>query len=542
MMKKHLANLTLLSFLLLAGCSHTISSENSSEERPVTPEDYEIKQLANNNGGVYYEIFVRAFADSNYDGVGDFKGIEDKVPYLQDLGINGVWLMPIMKSSSYHGYNVDNYYEVARDYGTMDDFESMMNAFNEAEIDVILDLVINHSGHQNVWFQKSADYITGKDTSAEAKKYADWYTWSNGKPDNALGKYEKYGSTNWYYLANFSGTMPDLNLDNLEVREEILKIAKFWIDKGVHGFRLDATLYFYEYQTGKNIEFLSWFTSEVKKMLPDAYIVGETWAADSLITNYYSSGIDSQFWFGGALVNGYFYDAVLGTNGRYLAEKLVTYDNAIKEKNPNALNSAFLSNHDNDRSAGYAAWALDKNKQKLAASLYLLTPGIPFIYYGEEIGLRGSGVDENKRLPMVWEERRGANKNYEPQPVAGATYDMYYQVDEGAYDLLKQPWSLTNHYKKVISLRNEFPGLINAKISAVNLGTVPLAGILFEEPSLPNGKILIAHNLGNEALTFSVDGEFAIVGEINTEQIRPIVNGNEITLEKNSTILITKGN
>lgn len=536
MMKKRFSTLSLLSLLLLASCGTTHSEDT------LIPKDYEINTTVINDGGVYYEIFVRAFADSDFDGIGDFKGVEDKIPYLQDLGINGVWLMPIMESSSYHGYNVNNYYEVEPDYGSMTDFENMMSAFNKAGIDVILDLVINHTGHQVEWFEKSASYVTGNDLSDDAKKYADWYTWYQGRPNGVAGTFRQYNNTNWYYLANFDGTMPDLNLDNEEVRAEILKIAQFWIDKGVHGFRLDAVLYFYEQQENKNINFLRWFTTEIKKMLPDAYIVGETWISDNAITNYYSSGIDSQFWFGGALVNGTFYNAVLDRNGKLFAEKLVNYDNGIKEKNPNALNSAFLSNHDNNRSAGYAAWGTSLSKQKLAASLYLLTAGVPFMYYGEEIGLRGTGRDENKRLPMVWEEKRGVNKNYEPQPVRDADYNMENQVTKGAYDLLEEPWSLTNHYRKVISLRNEFPGLTKAKMSAVNLGAIPLSGILFEEPSLPNGEILVAHNVGDNALSFTLDYAFKIIGEINTEQVRPIVDGNKITLEKNSTILITKGN
>ena len=543
-MRVHLSKLGLLSILLLSGCGGSSDDVSQADSIDLNiPQDYEINLDVNNRGGVYYEIFVRAFADStqSLDGIGDFRGVEEKIPYLQDLGVEGVWLMPIMESSSYHGYNVDNYYAVERDYGTMEHFESMMAAFDAANIDVILDLVINHTGNMVEYFKKSAAYVTGRDRSPENERYADWYTWKDYNPGpgtSTQGTYRQFENTGYYYLANFDGAMPDLNLDNPEVREEILNIAKFWLDKGVHGFRLDATLWFYENNTRKNIEFLRWFCEEVKKMHPEAYIVGETWTGDALVAEYYESGIDSQFWFGGAEVNGYFHSAALNNNGKLIAQQIVNYDKQIKRVNPNALNSAFLSNHDNNRSGGYAEFARYEGKQKLAASMYLLTPGVPFIYYGEEIGLKGSGRDENKRLPMIWQE---AHTTHETTPVRGSDYQMRYQVNKGAHDLLEEPFSLTNHYRKVISIRNEYPGFRRADVEVFDTGIVPFAGLRFIEPSFPNGEIIVIHNVGLETRTIDIDPSYVIIEEINTEQLRPILENGSLTLERNSTVILTKG-
>lgn len=530
--------------LLLTGCGNNQNSSSSSSEDTTSnitpPSDYEIGDYAN-DGGTFYEVFVRAFADSNQDGIGDLNGVKNKISYLKTLGISGLWLMPINPSPSYHGYNVSNYYGIESDYGTLNDFENLVSVANDNDISIIIDLVINHSGSDNPYFQKSAAYVTGINRSAENEPYADWYTWHEGEvtpSENLKGTYRRYQSTNWYYLANFDSSMPDFNLDSEGVRSEITNIAYYWLDKGVRGFRLDATTWFYENDHQKNIQFLSWFNTMVKSHKSDAYIVGEAWldSADyNKLPDYYASGVDSFFYFAGSQSTGAFATGIQNTNGEWLASTLESYYNQLFASNSTALNASFLSNHDQDRSSGYAAF-YQMLKRKLGASVYLLTPGIPYLYYGEEIGLKGSGADENKRLPMIWSE---LDKSEECTPVSGYTYDLSRQVTAGATDLLAENFSLLNHYRKVISIRNRYPGIQRAHIEALDLGRVPLMGIKLTEASLPDGEIVIVHNFNSESQTFSTN--LTIADEIDTSEIRPLVDKDSITLAPYSSVVLVKG-
>ena len=182
-----------------------------------------------------YEIFVRTYYDTNGDGIGDLNGVKAKIPYLANLGIKTVWLMPIMPSPTYHGYDTTDYYGIHPDYGTLDDFKALVEEANKYHIDIMIDMVINHCSIKHDYFVQSAsDYING-DTSEDSK--ADWFNWGTG-----THRYEGL----FQYEGRFSSSMPDFNLDSPGVRAEIDKIFKFWIqDMGVKGFRLDAVLYYY---------------------------------------------------------------------------------------------------------------------------------------------------------------------------------------------------------------------------------------------------------------------------------------------------------
>lgn len=387
----------------------------------------------------YYEIFVASFHDSDGDGTGDLNGVVQKLDYLKDLGVGGIWLMPIMPSQSYHKYDVDDYYAVDKSYGTMEDFENLVKEARKREIDIILDLPVNHTSDTHPWFVEAAESFKGGFCGL-GKSTCAYYNF-DFEPKTGYAKLDE----GHYYEAVFWEGMPDLNLDNPHLREDIKDIAYFWLDKGVKGFRLDAVLHFYDSNTAKNNAFVKWFSDAVKEKRADAFIVGETWAADSVILDHYGSGIDSMFHFGFSGADGGIVQAVRTGKGEDLASKVLEYREKMKALNSAASDSVFLSNHDQARSAGYVKGV---EEQKLMASLYLVLPAHPFLYYGEEIGLRGSGKDENKRLPMLWGEGKDCK--------APIDADYRNQIETSVKEQQKDEDSLLSHYKKVLHLRNKY--------------------------------------------------------------------------------------
>jgi len=196
--------------------------------------------------GVWYEIFVRSFDDSDGDGVGDLQGVIRRLPYLAELGVSGIWLMPIHPSPSYHGYDVTDYMDVNPDYGTLDDMRELLSAAHDLAINAILDFVPNHSSSQHPWFVAAA---------AGDPAYRDYYVWHDDPPDWRGTR----GGSAWHalpggaerYLGLFSPGMPDLNHRNPRVVEEFQRIARFWLDLGVDGFRVDAIQHIVESEDGQ---------------------------------------------------------------------------------------------------------------------------------------------------------------------------------------------------------------------------------------------------------------------------------------------------
>lgn len=445
---------------------------------------------------VFYEIFVASFNDSNNDGIGDLNGITQKLDYLDELGISGIWLMPIHPSETYHKYDVDDYYAIDKSYGTMQDFETLIAEAKKRNIKIIIDLVLNHTSDTHPWFMDAKN--------RENCKYCDYYHFSNElKP-----KYAKLND-NLYYEADFWEEMPDLNVDNTKVREEIKNIAKFWLDKGVSGFRLDAIAHFSD-TTEKTFDFLSWFMKEVKTMKNDAFVVGEAWKDEITVLNYYHTKIDALFDFSGSELAGRIVKHAFQQQGQKLAEETVAYNNKIKEISQSSVNAPFISNHDQARSAGYLNDDLDK---KLIASIYLLSPGTPFIYYGEEIGMKGSGKDENKRLALTWGESKDAKS-----PKNADYHSTHKQTIKEA---LQDNQSLLNHYKKVIRFKHLYT---DKKIPK----SLPLHENLFAL-QYENYKIII--NTGENAVLIDK------IGEVIDFIEKPKVD-NKIEITKGNVIIL----
>lgn len=322
-------NILLLSLILiLTGC------QGSDADKPESK-------------AVYYQIFVGSFYDSDNDGIGDLQGVISKLDYLEKtLGVSGIWLSPIHPSPTYHKYDVTDYYDIDKDFGSLDDFKELSNELEKRGMDLMLDFVFNHTSSQHPWFiEAKSAALNGK---CEKVEVCDYYNFS----ENFDAGYSKL-SDNIYYESQFWSEMPDLNLDNEDVRSEIVNIARYWIDLGVNAFRLDATTHFYENKINQNIEVLNWFNKEMKSIDESIYVVGEAWTNKSIIFDMYKSGINSFFNFEFSQNDGRITKSINTKKGANLASTVYDYNKNIKAKNQNAIDAVFLSNHDNGRSAGY---------------------------------------------------------------------------------------------------------------------------------------------------------------------------------------------
>lgn len=405
------------------------------------------------NDAVFYEIFVRSFFDHDANGIGDFKGLTDKLDYLNDgnpdthndLGITGIWLMPMMSSPSYHGYDITNYYATEPDYGSMEDFEAFLTAAHARGIKVIIDMVMNHSSNQNPWFTQSAN-STGD--------YRNWYRWS----DINAGYLGPWGQTVWhnrngkYYYGLFGSGLPDLNYSYPPVKAAMFDVINFWLDRGVDGYRLDAIKYLFEdgqqlENTNETFDILKELHEVYKTNNPDAFTVGEVWSnTTSIIPYVQDERLDACFEFGLA---GSVIDAVNNGNVANLEQQLST----VLDDYPALQYGTFLTNHDMDRVFGVLS--SNTEKMKLAASIYLTLPGIPFLYYGEEIGMIGAGDDPSKRRPMQWADKTNAGfSTVTPWSTPGSNYHTNNVEEMGA-----DPNSLLSHYRKLIGIRNMYESL-----------------------------------------------------------------------------------
>lgn len=469
----------------------------------------------------YYEIFVRSFYDSDGNGLGDLKGVTLKLDYIKDdLGADGIWFMPIMPSPTYHKYDILDYYSIDPQYGTMEDFDELMEEASKRNIRVILDLVVNHTSNLHPWFSQAVDALW-KDNSS---KYIDYYNFSL----EDQGEGYKQITDKYFYECRFVSNMPDLNLDSEDVRDEILKIAKFWLDKGVSGFRLDALTSLYTEDETKNIKFLTWLCKSIKEYKSDAYIVGEVWSNAATISNYYESGIDSLFNFPFSDPTGTIVNSLNTKNGENFAKELESWNKTIKNKNSFAADALFLSNHDNARSAGFLM--RDTKRQKMAAAMYLLAPGIPFIYYGEEIGMTGSGIDENKRLPMLWSVQDKKGITYPPPNATQTVKDI-----KGVEEQLQDKDSLLRYYKKILQIKKDNPEIARGEVQYLKTNNPQVAALIF---TYMETKVYVFHNFSKEKIEMDFDFKAKITHYISvTGSGNPVLRKGNLTLPPESTVI-----
>lgn len=399
------------------------------------------------NDAVFYEVFVRSFYDGTGDGKGDFAGLTAKLDYLNDgnpattsdLGITAIWLMPIMTSPSYHGYDIINFKATEPDYGSMAEFDAFLAAAHARGIKVILDLVLNHTSNQHAWFANSA--------SSPTSVYRDWYRWSATNPGPGSGGRTVWHLRNgaWYYGYFYNG-MPDLNWDNADMRAAMWDATRFWLDKGVDGYRLDAVIFLDEdsavdRNTSRTLDILAEFQDSVRAASPQAFTIGEAWSPTNAVVPYVKNDrLDACFEFDLAA-------AILNTLNTRNPADLRAKLNETATTYPQLQYGTFLTNHDQNRVFDQLGSSMPRMKQ--AAALLLTMPGVPFLYYGEEVGMSGTGVDEVKRRPMQWTAgpRAGFTTGTPWEPL-NANYAQYNVATMEA-----DPASLLNHYKKLIGLR-----------------------------------------------------------------------------------------
>jgi glycosidase len=458
-MKKRLIIAGSVMFLFIIFVSLTQKVDNSYDSeankallnatyKSYTPVAYETTKTYKDR--VFYEIFVRAFNDSDGDTIGDLKGVTAKLDYLEELGVSGIWLMPINESPSYHGYDVSNYYKIQEEYGTMDDFYELINEAHKRDIVIVMDLVANHSSRKHPWFLEA---MNNKDS-----KYRSYYTWSDSytgdRKPSTLGSYPWYNSRGGQYYGIFTNDMPDLNYDNPEVREEMKKIAKYYIDMGVDGFRLDAARHVYDGELDKNLQWWKEFNDYVKSVSANVCLLGEVWDTSKVTADYLTS-LDTVFNFD---LSSSILDSVRASNFTKLGSSIKEIYINYEAKNKNYLDSTFITNHDMNR---VASSLNTPEKLKQAAAILLTLPGTPYIYYGEETGMTGAKPDENIREPFIW-DNVDKTKN-------SAWRHSNNKKDVVAVNVQSEdPASLLNFYKTFINIRNTNKALAHGSFELID--------------------------------------------------------------------------
>lgn len=513
------------------------------------------------HSAVFYEIWPRSFQDADGDGSGDFKGMTNKLDYLKSLGVSGIWLTPVFEAPSYHGYDFQNFYQVESDYGSMDDFEHFIQQAHQRNIKVILDLVLNHISDKHEWFIKSANKEAG---------YEDYFIWRDERPASGWGQpwsAESNPAAVWhwnetrkaFYYGAFGSSQPDLNLTKQVVIDELNKLATFWLEKGVDGFRLDAVRYAVEEggyplqaDTQGTIHYWTLFSQHVKSVKPDAMLVAEAWADLKTVGRYRNDGkgLDSAFDFDfGNLVIDILNPATkqtadFGTLGerslQQNRENLWANLNARKAAAPISYFSPFLTNHDQNRIM--LSLNNDLAKAKIAASLLMTSPGTLYLYYGEEVGLSQykTGDDQYRRAIMQWEDTPNAGFNstgefwldqakWFPwmQNHQGWFADYWKTLQGTGLSVAAQTQnesSLLNHYKRLISVRNKNPALQLPQ--EIRYYPVDNQDVWLIENKDATGSVWVAVNLNPTAAA-----EFSVPESLRGERINQLSGATEMVKE-----------
>jgi alpha-amylase len=433
----------------------------------------EIGELHWWNDAVFYEILVRSFQDSDGDGIGDLAGLTQKLDYLNDgdpatdddLGITGIWLMPINDSPSYHGYDAVDYRAINPDYGTMADFETFLAAAHARGIKVIVDYVMNHCSNQHPWFVASEQ---------NDPVYRDYFRWSTSDPGQ-IGPWNQdvwHWNPSGYYYGLFWSGMPDLNYEHPAVKAEMFDTATYWLDTiGVDGFRLDAVLYIDEdsgqlQSTPGTFQFWQDYNTHVKSVNPDVLSVGEAWTGSSTVNQYVIDGrLDFCFEFDLSY-------AILGSVNNGDSGSVGGKASQVYNLYPYLQFGTFLTNHDQNRS--FDVLGNDLGKAKAAAGIYMTLPGIPFVYYGEEIGMVGGGADEFKRSPMQWTD--GLYSGFSTATPWQALNGNYQDFNVAVAD--QDAGSLLSWYKQLIHVRNRNSALRHGTHTPLGSSNSPVLAFL----------------------------------------------------------------
>jgi alpha-amylase len=437
-------------------------------------------------GRTWYEVFVRSYSDSDGDGIGDLAGLTAKLDYIKGLGIGGIWLMPVAEAVSYHGYDVTEYTAVERDYGDAAALRAFVAAAHERDILVIVDFVINHTSRDHPWF---VDALQGG-------PHRDWYIWSETDPGwppvAGPNPWHRTDAGDYYYGAFWEG-MPDLNLRNPDVTAEIKRVAGTWLDDfGVDGFRIDAARHLIEddgahqSNTPETYAWLEDFTASIHAAHPDALLLGEAYDTSKSAGAYVPKSLDSTFDFGLAA-------AMVSAVANRRTPPIRTAVAETIDSWPVNRESSFLTNHDQVRVMSQVFGNVPS--AHLAAFMLLTGPGLPFVYYGEEIGMQGRKPDELIRTPMQWSADGPAGGFSGATPWEPLSED-WQTVNVAAQD--GDPASLLAAYRDGIAFRAEHPALVEGGTRLVEGGSPTVVGWL---RATAGETLLVVVNVGAEPVS-----------------------------------------
>ncbi len=441
-----------------------------------------------------YQIYPRSFKDSNGDGIGDLKGITSKLDYIAELGVDAIWLSPIYRSPMKDfGYDVSDYYDIDPVFGSMEDFDELLQKAHEKGIKVILDMVINHTSDQHPWFKESR--------SSRTNPKADWYIWVDGErgtPPNNWQSYFGGSAWNWdenrkqYYLCLFTKEQPDLNWRNPEVKKELFNVVKFWLDKGVDGFRFDVVNLYYKDTKLRNnppkkkkseIEFENYYNIFTKdrpetllvveelQELVDSYgdrvTIGEV-ATDLGVIQYFEYTKPGRL----NLAFNFEFKDVRGFSARSFRDVVELTEKVFEDA---AWPCYVLGNHDSPRFISrFSDGKHEEDRAKLLATMLLTLRGTPFIYMGEEIGMREGEIPFEKLQDPeginLWPKRKGRDGCRTPMQWNDTEYAGFSEAepwlpvnpDKDIVNVEKEqndPKSILNYYKELLKLRKSSSAL-----------------------------------------------------------------------------------
>lgn len=536
----------LLLLLFLVGftfsCNLTVDKKNVD-----SPENPTVAKWPN---VVMYEIFVQSFVDSDGDSIGDIKGMISKLDYLHDLGIKGIWLMPIMPSPSYHKYDVTDYYSIHPDYGNLDIFKQFVQEAHNRDIKVVIDMIINHSSDQHPWFLDAK--------SGESAEKRDYYIWATDEEIQRRSSHEKKVTgdsgnlTQWHeaednekkYYGFFTGMMPDLNYDNPKVREDVITISEFWLEEvGVDGFRLDAAKHIYE--DSRVIDNQNWwkaYRAELEKVKPDNYLVGEVWDNTEFVAPFLHGlpalfNFDLAFSMSESIKRGKSITAFISGHSWEVDESTtfeagyIQNQSIYRNETEDYHDAIFLSNHDQNRILSVLDG--DIKKGKISASILLTMPGTPYLYYGEEIGMLGMKPDPNIREPFLWTNEQNdteRTKWIKPEFTTDHTVSpLSNQLDDKN--------SIYNHYKSLIQTRNRSMALTFGDFKPANYGN---GSVISYYRNKDKENLLIVHNLSNLQIPIKLRSEDMKFTNTLFSTYGEDVKNNSFNLEPFSSIILKR--
>ncbi|MFZ0369340.1 MAG: alpha-glucosidase [Halobacillus sp.] len=522
--------------------------------------------------GVVYQVYPRSFNDSNGDGIGDLRGITQKLDYLKDLGVDILWLSPVYQSpNDDNGYDISHYRAIMEEFGTMEDWENMLEEIHKRDMRLVMDLVVNHSSDEHAWFQESRE--------SKDNPYRDYYIWHDGKngaePNNWVSFFSGSAwdydeATGQYYLHLFTDKQPDLNWENEQVRQEVYDMMNFWMDKGIDGFRMDVinlisktpglpdaevTNKDNKYQWGgehfvngpRFMEFMNEMNEQALKHY-DVMTVGETPMVKpedgAAFTDEESGVLSMVFQFDHMEIDG---DpgsqegkwSVKPWKLSHMKEIMTDWQTTLNGK---GWNSLYLENHDQPRSVSRFGDAEEYHQEsaKMLATFYQLMQGTPYIYQGQEIGMTNVQFDSIEDYRDVeihnWYNEQVTEKGKDKREIMHSIFvkgrdnartPMQWSDEKYAGFSDAEPWikvnpnytsvnveqqqkddqSILNYYKELIQVRKNHDVLIYGSYQLLDPEDEQVYAYTRE---LDGEKALVVANFTNEAIDYSVSESFAV--------------------------------